>query len=53
MLRFHLTQYKIFRKYFKGVYYYKYFGIPVSPFWSETDIQSCQAKLIKIEKYEK
>jgi len=37
---------------FKGSYYYKSFGIPVFPFWSEKNINSCQAKTIKIEKYE-
>ena len=50
-MNFELMQYKWYRKYKKGTYYYIYNWITL-PFWSDKLITSCGGRTIKIEIYE-
>lgn len=44
-------QWKWFRKWRKGNYFKIQTALPMAPFWSDTIITSCQAKIIETEKY--
>ena len=49
-MKFYLMQYKWYRKYKGGTYYYVFpIQLMVAPFWSDELITSCQTKLLKTE----
>lgn len=51
-LKFNLCQFKFWRKMFGGTWYYIYpKGLPVSNFWSDTIITSCQSEVLITEIY--
>jgi hypothetical protein len=51
-LKFNAIQYKWGRKLFGGKYYLiSTIQLGLAPFWSDTEITSCQSKTIKIEDY--
>lgn len=45
-------QYKFGRKFLKGTFYYtNVTGLSMAPFWSDTIITSCQARIEETETY--
>lgn len=51
-LKFRVTQCQCGRKLYGGTWYFCHPNIMMCPFWSDTIITSCQAKLLKTEHYE-
>ncbi len=51
-MKFYLTQYKFFRKIYRGEYYkIRCIQLQMGDFWSNQLITSCQAKIIDYESY--
>lgn len=51
-IKFHLIQYKLGRKLYKGTYYLIYNWLPMNCFWSDKLITSCGGRALKTEVYE-
>jgi hypothetical protein len=53
-LKFNITQHRFGRKLYGGEWYYILVtGLVMAPFWSDTEITSCQAKTLKKESHGK
>jgi hypothetical protein len=52
-MKFHLMQYKWYRKWKGGSYYLIWNWLPMNAFWSDTLITSCGGRAIKEEHYER
>ena len=51
-LKFNVTQYRWGRKLYRGTWYYiDPKGLSMAPFWSDTEITSCQSQTLGIERY--
>lgn len=51
-LKFWMTQYRFGRKYFGGKWYHiNVRGLSMAPFWSDTEITSCQAETLETEQW--
>jgi hypothetical protein len=49
-LKFNITQYEFGRKWYGGEWHYvQVTGLGLAPFWSDTEITSCQATTLKKE----
>jgi hypothetical protein len=50
-LYYELNDYKWFRKWYGGEWYFIKNNVIIYPFWSDTFMTSCQGRALKTEKY--